>query len=361
MEDERAEPTGTKSQKKMGEGKKDRHRRTACGIRTSGSAILRSAILTPLGVKVRNHRAVKSHQTCKQWKTELAAPLHLLCMGAAPCSFDEERGRWASTAAFGEKEEPDANAYQEAEDLVRPPATREESRHPGPSPTKSGFKLFGPTGENNKTRLWAQHHTSPTFLELFTRTLAQTIFARQAPLIAHRSRGADIAKPNGRLQTFASSALSEARSFPCGSNSGRSNKKQFTGSMDSFGKKDVKRLSWCASWRATKQEGRGDAHWIHSTTPRLHSPRPPRRPTPTPPSSTLHLRITISTTYFSQSSGTLVSISTQRMVSYNFDPPWETSWERGSCSLRSLSLVAGQTAGHQINGGSPDAQTAAVD
>ena len=41
---------------------------------------------------------------------------------------------------------------------------------------------------------------APTFLELLTTTLAQTISTRQPPLIAHRSRGADIAKPNGKLR-----------------------------------------------------------------------------------------------------------------------------------------------------------------
>ena len=63
-----------------------------------------------------------------------------------------------------------------------PPATtREESRHPGSSPTRSGFKLLGRTGENSSTRPSAQHHTSwaaPTFTELLTRTLAQTILTQ---------------------------------------------------------------------------------------------------------------------------------------------------------------------------------------
>ena len=44
-----------------------------------------------------------------------------------------------------------------------------------------------------------QELAAPTFLELLTRTLAQSMATRQAPLHADPSHGADVAKPNGKL------------------------------------------------------------------------------------------------------------------------------------------------------------------
>ena len=64
--------------------------------------------------EARNHCAVTRHQTCGQWETELVAPGNL----GVPCSFGEEWESWTSTATFNEKEEPDANAHQEAEDVI---------------------------------------------------------------------------------------------------------------------------------------------------------------------------------------------------------------------------------------------------
>ena len=50
-------------------------------------------------------------------------------MGAVACSFDDEWARWTSTAKREEKEEQDANAYAEAERLVRTMAKRFATCH----------------------------------------------------------------------------------------------------------------------------------------------------------------------------------------------------------------------------------------
>ena len=67
------------------------------------------------GPKRRQHRAVKVHQTVEQWEKELSAPGHQGSVGAVACSLDDKWARWTSTATRDEKEEPDANAYAEAE------------------------------------------------------------------------------------------------------------------------------------------------------------------------------------------------------------------------------------------------------
>ena len=45
-------------------------------------------------------------------------------MGAVACSFGDEWAKCTSTSTFEEKDEPDANAYEEAERLVRTLAKR---------------------------------------------------------------------------------------------------------------------------------------------------------------------------------------------------------------------------------------------
>ena len=161
------------------------------------------------GPKARNHRAVKRHQTSKQWEDELAAPGHMGGMGAVLCSFDEEWEKWTNTATFSEKEEPDANAYREAEDLIRTVSRRFttcDKRRVAPPwsvPNEVWLLALWPNWRKRQDKaVGAVSHelAAPTFLELLTRKLAQTISTRQAPLIAHRSRGADIAKPNGKLR-----------------------------------------------------------------------------------------------------------------------------------------------------------------
>ena len=76
------------------------------------------------GLKRRQHRSVKRHQTAEQWEKELSAPGHQGGMGAVACSFADEWAKCTSTATLEEKGEPDANAFEEAERLVRTLAKR---------------------------------------------------------------------------------------------------------------------------------------------------------------------------------------------------------------------------------------------
>ena len=157
--------------------------------------------------KRRQHRAVKRHQTVEQWEKELSAPGHQGGIAVA-CSFGDEWARWTSTATHEEKKEPDANAYAEAERLVRTLGKRFatcDKRRVAPPWSVSNEVwvqvLLPDWRRKTDAAIGAsdQRLELPLFREFLTRTLAQTIATKQAPLI-DRSKGADVAKPNGELR-----------------------------------------------------------------------------------------------------------------------------------------------------------------
>ena len=175
----------------MGEGQKGSPRGTACGSRTLGSPCHGlQDIPTPL------RRAwTQSQQPPRSQKTSKRA--------------SNGRMNWLPLDTWEAwKEEPDANAYQEAEDLISALSRRFttcDKRRVAPPwsvPNEIWLLALRPNWRKRQDKavgVVSHELAAPTFLELLARTLAQTISTRQAPLIAHRSRGADIAKPNGKL------------------------------------------------------------------------------------------------------------------------------------------------------------------
>ena len=66
--------------------------------------------------KNRSHRSVKRLLTAEEWRSELGEPSG--GMGAVPFCFSKELINWKQSATWHEKEEPDANAFSEAKDLL---------------------------------------------------------------------------------------------------------------------------------------------------------------------------------------------------------------------------------------------------
>ena len=204
------------------------------------------------GPKRRQHRAVKRHQTVEQWEKELAAPGHQGGMGAVACSLDDEWAKWTSTATHEEKEEPDANAYAEAEQLGRTLAKRFatcDKRRVAPPwsvPNEVWVQVLLPDWRRKTDAAIGaskQKLEVPLFREFLVRTLAETIATKQAPLIAHRSKGADVAKTDGKLRLLHVLCPSGPRSTRSGSRLGRTANSPYTGNTGSSDTKGGRRSS----------------------------------------------------------------------------------------------------------------------
>ena len=161
------------------------------------------------GPKNRSHRSIRRLQTAQEWRSELGEPGPRGGMGAEHCSFSEELDKWKQSATWEEKEELDANALYEAKELffsLIKRFIRCDKRRVAPPwsvPNEVWIQALLPNWRYKKDYAVGavnQKIGAPMFVELLTRTLAQTIATCQTPLQAHRSQGADVAKPNGKLR-----------------------------------------------------------------------------------------------------------------------------------------------------------------
>ena len=130
-------------------------------------------------------------------------------MGAVPCCFSEELNSWKHSATWHEKEEPVATAFREAKDLIFSLIkrfTQCDKRRVAPPwsvPEEVWIQAVLPNWRNKKDNAVGavnQKIAAPTFIDLLTSTLAQTIATCQTPLHAHHSQGADVAKSSGKLR-----------------------------------------------------------------------------------------------------------------------------------------------------------------
>ena len=138
---------------------------------------------------------MKRLQTARQWQDDLGAARPSRGIDAVTCCFAEEMEKWTQSATRLGKEEPDANAHPEANDILfelinSPSATRDAVHRFGQCRMRYGFRRCCPTGETKR--------------ELLRRTLAQTIATRQA-LQAHPTAW-ELTSPS-RTGNFASCTL----------------------------------------------------------------------------------------------------------------------------------------------------------
>ena len=120
------------------------------------------------------------------------------------CSLDDEWAKWTSTAK--RRTRPKRVSGGGATGPRPGQALRHDKRRVAPPwsvPNEVWVQVLLPDWRRKTDAAMGasnQKPEVPLFRELLARTLAQTIATKQAPLIAHRSKGADVAKTNGKLR-----------------------------------------------------------------------------------------------------------------------------------------------------------------